>query len=108
MSTFTKHQNYGEDPEYDAYIERLADPEWTGSERDPSGWMADRAQARWERDRGSADLLAVIGFNLALVGAVASLVEPDAALWLVIGCLAWLAVSVPVGVVVGRAIGGRR
>lgn len=51
--------NYGDDPEFDAYIESRIDPEWTGSESDHFGWQSNREQTRWERDRGAASLLAV-------------------------------------------------
>jgi hypothetical protein len=62
-------RNYGDDAEYDAWIEKQADPEWAGYEADPSGWQADREQARWERqmdERGFGTLAAAIYIALPM------------------------------------------
>jgi hypothetical protein len=37
MSAARAYLNYGDDAEYDAWVEKQADPEWTGYEADPSG-----------------------------------------------------------------------
>jgi hypothetical protein len=62
-------RNYGDDAEYDAWIEKQADPEWTGYDSDPSGSMADHQQARWERqmsERGCGTLAAAIYIALPM------------------------------------------
>lgn len=66
MSTF--FGTYGDDAEFDNYVEKRIDPEWTGRETDPYGWRADREQARWERDRGCAVLLPVLGLAFVVLG----------------------------------------
>lgn len=103
MSTF--FGTYGDDAEYDAYIEKRIDPEWTGRETDPLGWRADRAQARWERDRGAADIHLFVGALLIAFGFL-TLLRPDLALWLVAFCLVYMAIAVPFAVFAGRSMKG--
>jgi hypothetical protein len=100
--------NYGDDAEYDAFIESRIDPEWTGRETDPSGWMADREQARWERDRGSADMLAVVFCAVAFLLVELSFAHARFAVAALAVIGLWVTVAVPVAVVIGRGMGGRR
>jgi hypothetical protein len=87
--------NYGDDAEYDAWIEKQADPEWTGYEADPSGALADREQTRWERqmsERGCGTLAAAIYIALPM-GAIWALYLDHAVIAAVL-CYVTVAVSV--------------
>jgi hypothetical protein len=91
---------YGEDAEYDAYIESQIDPEWTGRDADPFGWQADREQARWERDRGTTDALYLwVGSILVAFGAL-SILWP-LLVWLLLAAVALMAMVGVACVVVG-------
>jgi hypothetical protein len=91
--------NYGDDAEYDAWIEKQADPDWAGTETDPSGWMADREQARWERqmnDRGAATGASLIAVALAALAAISLVHDPGqrvllaTCLAIAVICFGWL------------------
>jgi hypothetical protein len=49
-----RRPTYGDDAEYDNWVEGQIDPAWTGEETDRFGWMADRAADRYERSRDHA------------------------------------------------------
>jgi hypothetical protein len=98
-------RNYGDDAEYDAWIEKQADPEWTGYDSDPSGSMADREQARWERrmsDRGRGTLA-------VLLAAAVYIASPILAIWaiylhhtVIAAVLLYVTVAVSVALLLGH------
>lgn len=99
---------YGEDAEYDAYIERQIDPAYGArDDYDPLGWRADREQERWERDRGSV-ALPYLGFVLLFAPMVWAIYTGQIG-WAGLGLVACLAfVAVACCVQAGRVRGAGR